>query len=82
MAPYVSSSHQDFNFKYILVKLNFFFKNHLTNLNFIFKELAKNFLHCMNNWDFESPKDRKEQVSSEDASTYKINYTRSPFDLI
>lgn len=42
----------------------------------IFTELAKNFLHCMNNWDFESPKDRKEQVAQEEASAYKINYTR------
>jgi histone acetyltransferase len=69
---------------------------HSTKLQFqIFTELAKNLLHCINCWDFESPKvlnikilinliycyfysnqDRKESVSNEEASSYKINYTR------
>lgn len=42
----------------------------------IFTELAKNLLHCINSWDFEAPRDRKDVMTNEEASNYKINYTR------
>lgn len=42
----------------------------------IYTELAKNLLHCINCWDFEAPRDRKDPMSTEEASSYKINYTR------
>ncbi|XP_065084860.1 histone acetyltransferase KAT2A [Ochlerotatus camptorhynchus] len=38
-------------------------------------EVAKTFLHCLNHWNFEAPSARKD-LSHEDASNYKINYTR------
>lgn len=39
-------------------------------------EVAKAFLHCMNNWNFETPKDRAQTITNEDSAAYKINYTR------
>lgn len=38
-------------------------------------EMAKMFLHCLNHWNFEAPSAKK-IISAEEASTYKINYTR------
>lgn len=38
-------------------------------------EVAKTFLHCLNHWNFETPSARND-LSYEDASAYKINYTR------
>lgn len=37
-------------------------------------EVARTFLNCYNNWDFEAPKDCKDNSSSE--NFYKIDYTR------
>ncbi|GAB6030513.1 Histone acetyltransferase kat2b [Chamberlinius hualienensis] len=40
-------------------------------------DLAKIFLHCLNHWKLETPSTRRQHSSnSEDASSYKINYTR------
>ncbi|XP_075217485.1 gcn5 acetyltransferase [Lycorma delicatula] len=39
-------------------------------------ELAKMFLHCLNHWNFETPSARRQVVSSEEVSAYKVNYTR------
>lgn len=39
-------------------------------------DVAKTFLHCLNNWKFEAPSIRGKDLSNEDASNYKINYTR------
>lgn len=39
-------------------------------------EVAKTFLHCLNYWNFEPPSARYQQLTNEDASSYKINYTR------
>lgn len=39
-------------------------------------EVAKTFLHCLNHWTFETPSARCQALTQEDASTYKINYTR------
>lgn len=40
-------------------------------------EVAKTFLHCLNYWNFEPPSARsQQQITNEDASSYKINYTR------
>lgn len=39
-------------------------------------EVAKTFLTCINHWNFEAPSLRARDLSLEDASTYKINYTR------
>ncbi|PSN51157.1 Histone acetyltransferase KAT2A [Blattella germanica] len=49
---------------------------------FLFKEwqtmcdLAKMFLHCLNHWNFETPSARRQVVTAEEVSAYKINYTR------
>lgn len=42
----------------------------------IMYEVAKTFLHCLNHWKFEAPGCRSRDLSHEDASNYKINYTR------
>ncbi|XP_008212302.1 histone acetyltransferase KAT2A [Nasonia vitripennis] len=39
-------------------------------------DLAKNFLHCLNHWNFETPSARKTAVNADEAPAYKINYTR------
>jgi len=39
-------------------------------------DLAKMFLHCLNHWKLETPTARKQTMSSEDISAYKVNYTR------
>lgn len=39
-------------------------------------DLAKMFLHCLNHWNFESPSVKKNSVSPEDFSLYKIHFTR------
>lgn len=39
-------------------------------------DVAKTFLHCLNHWNFEPPSVRYKTMTHEDASTYKINYTR------
>ncbi|EEB10824.1 conserved hypothetical protein [Pediculus humanus corporis] len=39
-------------------------------------ELAKMFLHCLNNWNYESPSIRRNVAAPEATSAYKINYTR------
>ncbi|XP_034238428.1 histone acetyltransferase KAT2A isoform X1 [Thrips palmi] len=39
-------------------------------------DLAKMFLHCLNHWNFESPSVKKNTVSNEDFSLYKIHFTR------
>lgn len=39
-------------------------------------DMAKMFLHCLNFWNFEAPSARQVIVSPEEASAYKVNYTR------
>jgi histone acetyltransferase len=39
-------------------------------------DLAKMFLHCLNHWKLETPTARKQLMSSDDISAYKVNYTR------
>lgn len=39
-------------------------------------DLAKMFLHCLNHWNFESPSVKKNTVTNEDFSLYKIHFTR------
>lgn len=39
-------------------------------------EVAKTFLQYLNNWIIESPRERCLTLNNEDASNYKINYTR------
>jgi len=39
-------------------------------------DLAKMFLHCLNHWKLETPTARKQQMSAEEVSAYKVNYTR------
>lgn len=73
--PFETLSIQKIVSNFVFLKYGHLREQHRLQFQ-IFTELAKNFLHCMNNWDFESPKDRKEQVSNDEASTYKINYTR------
>jgi histone acetyltransferase len=41
-------------------------------------DLAKMFIHCLNNWTLDTPTARKQQSGSNDeTSSYKINYQRS-----
>lgn len=55
----------------------FFKYQHLPQNEFrIMTEVAKTFLHCMNFWSFETPSARCQSITNEDASSYKINYTR------
>lgn len=55
----------------------FFKYQHLSQVEFhIMTEVAKTFLHCMNYWNFETPSARCQSLTNEDASSYKINYTR------
>ena len=35
-------------------------------------DLAKMFLHCLNHWKLETPTARKQTMSSEDISAYKV----------
>lgn len=50
--------------------------SHLSQAEFMtMTEVAKTFLHCLNHWNFETPSVRND-LSYEDASAYKINYTR------
>jgi histone acetyltransferase len=39
-------------------------------------DLAKMFLHCLNHWKLETPTARKQHMSQEELSAYKVNYTR------
>ncbi|XP_018562120.1 histone acetyltransferase KAT2A isoform X2 [Anoplophora glabripennis] len=39
-------------------------------------ELSKILIHCLNTWDFPSPSSQKHIVSQEEATIYKIEYTR------
>lgn len=39
-------------------------------------ELAQLFLHCLNTWDFPAPSNQKHLVTQEEATIYKIAYTR------
>ena len=39
-------------------------------------DLAKMFLHCLNHWKLETPTARKQTMTSDDISAYKVNYTR------
>jgi len=39
-------------------------------------DLAKMFLHCLNHWKLETPMARRTQMTPEDISAYKVNYTR------
>jgi putative uncharacterized protein (fragment) len=39
-------------------------------------EMAKMFLHCLNHWKLETPVARKQRLSTDDISAYKIDYTR------
>ena len=40
-------------------------------------DLAKMFIHCLNNWLLDTPSSRKEkEYSSEDNNFYKTNYSR------
>lgn len=55
----------------------FFKYQHLSQPEFqTMTEVAKTFLHCLNYWNFEPPSARCQQLTNEDASSYKINYTR------
>ncbi|XP_055694539.1 histone acetyltransferase KAT2A [Lutzomyia longipalpis] len=51
--------------------------HHLSQTEFhTMSEVARTFLNCLNHWNFEAPSVRGRDLSHEDASTYKINYTR------
>ncbi|XP_065334076.1 histone acetyltransferase KAT2A isoform X2 [Cloeon dipterum] len=39
-------------------------------------DMAKMFLHCLNHWNFESPSSHQHNLTCDELSTYKINYTR------
>ena len=39
-------------------------------------ELAKMFLHCLNHWNFETPSAKKQTMTADEFSAYKVNYTR------
>lgn len=39
-------------------------------------DLAKMFLHCLNHWKLETPASRRQTMSADEVSSYKVNYTR------
>jgi len=39
-------------------------------------DVAKMFLHCLNHWKLETPTVARQQMTSEEISAYKVNYTR------
>ena len=51
--------------------------NHLPSKEWqMMYDLAKMFLHCLNHWKLETPTARKQQLSGDEISPYKVNYTR------
>ena len=40
-------------------------------------DLSKLFLHCLNYWKLETPTSRKQTMSAEDISTYKVSFELS-----
>lgn len=55
----------------------FYKYNHLSQSELvIMTDAAKTFLSFINHWNFEPPSARCTDLTNEDASTYKINYTR------
>lgn len=63
--------------RFLTKKTLIFRYNHMTQNEFsLMTDVAKTFLHCLNHWTFEPPSARSAALSQEDASTYKINYTR------
>jgi len=51
--------------------------NHLSPREWqVMCDMAKMFLHCLNHWNFEAPSARRMTISPQEASAYKINYTR------
>ena len=51
--------------------------NHLPSKEWqMMYDLAKMFLHCLNHWKLETPTARKQQLSGDEVSSYKVNYTR------
>ena len=51
--------------------------NHLPSKEWqMMYDLAKMFLHCLNHWKLETPTARKQQLSGDEISSYKVNYTR------
>ena len=53
------------------VSAHYFRQNNITNSTARY-DLAKMFLHCLNHWKLETPTARKQQMSSEDVSAYKV----------
>ncbi|KAG5672066.1 hypothetical protein PVAND_002225 [Polypedilum vanderplanki] len=75
--PFEDPSIQRIISNFVFLKYGHFRDHPSSKIQFqIFTELAKNFLHCVCTWDFESPNDRKECSTPEEASAYKVNYTR------
>ncbi|XP_055382309.1 histone acetyltransferase KAT2A [Condylostylus longicornis] len=55
----------------------FYKYNHLSQTELlVMTDAAKTFLSFLNHWNFEPPSARCTDLTNEDASTYKINYTR------
>lgn len=51
--------------------------SHLSHIEWgTMSELAKLFLHCLNTWSFPAPCNQRQRATQEEASIYKIAYTR------
>lgn len=60
-----------------VLSLVFYKYNHLSTPELqTMTEVAKTFLNFLNHYNFESPSTRRGDLTHEDASNYKINYTR------
>ncbi|XP_016991343.1 histone acetyltransferase KAT2A [Drosophila rhopaloa] len=60
-----------------VLSLVFYKYNHLNQTELqTMTEVAKTFLNFLNHYNFESPSTRRGDLTHEDASNYKINYTR------
>lgn len=59
-------------YSFVFYKYNHLSPNELQTMT----EVAKTFLNFLNHYNFEPPSMRRADLKNEDASTYKINYTR------
>lgn len=59
-------------YSFVFFKYNHLSPNELQTMT----EVAKTFLNFLNHYNFEPPSMRRADLKNEDASTYKINYTR------
>jgi len=65
------------NIAKVLMNFVFYKFSHLSPKEWqVMCDMAKMLLHCLNHWNFEAPNARRATISTNEAATYKINYSR------